>query len=74
MAEEDRAAALRIRRLGIGLSVGFGLAALVVGRLASSLPVTQMGAGVLFLVVFLYVRGVWHERKERREGSPSAVD
>jgi hypothetical protein len=74
LAEEDRLAAIRVRRLGIGASIAIGLAFLAVGKAAHSEAMLEGGVGVLFLVVFLYARGLWSERRERKAGFPSAID
>lgn len=74
LADEDRVAAVRSRRLGLGLSVAIGLSLAVAGKLTGRQPLIECGVGVLFLVVYLYARGLWLESKERRQGRPSAID
>jgi hypothetical protein len=74
LAENDRLAAVRARRLGIGVSIAIGAAFAGVGVAARSPALLQLGSVTIVLVGFLYARGLWREHRERRQGHASAVD
>jgi hypothetical protein len=74
LAEDDRLAAVRARRVGIGASIAVGVAFAGIGIAVRAPLLLKLGTGTIVLVGFLYARGLWREHQERQQGHPSAVD
>jgi hypothetical protein len=74
LAEADRLAAIRQRRLGIGASIALMLAVLGAGVVLHAPAVIECGVGGVLLIAFLLVRGLWQEHRERKRGAPAAID
>jgi hypothetical protein len=74
LAEGERAAIARLRRIGVAVSLGLAAAILGLAAALRSPTLGGLGALTLALVVYLVVAGWLRERAERQAGRPPAID
>lgn len=69
---EERAAVVRLRRVGVAASLALVLGLLGTGLAAGSAKLTGLGGAGIGLVAILLVVSRWKERAEARAGQPPA--